>query len=100
MAEQDQTKRDAIDPAGSRELARALAAWLACVAFAVTFLVATMLAETSMFTAVVRGGIAAFACQQLGPWLLRPAVTVVIEAMARDRAVRVAATSEQEDGGE
>ncbi|MEM7199131.1 MAG: hypothetical protein AAF628_02630 [Planctomycetota bacterium] len=70
---------------GSRELTKATAAYLASVAFAITFLVSTLCGAAGL-TALTRGSIAAGAALLIGPVLARPAVSVILDAMARDRA--------------
>ena len=70
---------------GTEELTRAAAAYLACLVFVVAFLVAT-LAGAGGATAAVRGGLAALAAFVAGKVLLRPLLSTVLDAMARDRA--------------
>ncbi len=72
-------------PDASRELTRGATAYLACLAFAVTFLI-TVATRGSSGTAVIRGAIVAFATFMLAPLLLRTVITTVLDAMARDRA--------------
>lgn len=70
---------------GTEELTRATSAYVACLVFVVAFLVTTI-AGGSGFTATIRGGIAAAIAFFVARPLLRPALAVVIDAMARDRA--------------
>lgn len=70
---------------GTEELTRATSAYLACLVFVVAFLVTTI-AGGGGFTATIRGGIAAAIAFLLGRALLRPALSVVLDAMARDQA--------------
>ena len=79
---------------GSRELSRAIAAYAASLAFALSFLITTVCGGGGL-TAVVRGGAVAAAALVLVPWLARPALSTVFAAMARDRA---AAHRAPEDG--
>lgn len=76
----------------SGELTRVAKVYAACVVFALAFLVAT-LAGSSTTTALVRGSIAALCAYAALGLLLRPVVSVVLDAMARDR---VAASSGKE----
>ncbi len=70
---------------GSHDLARAASAYLACLMFVVAFLVTT-LAGGSGVTATIRGGIVALVTVVLARPLLHPALSAVLDAMARDRA--------------
>lgn len=70
---------------GSRELARGTSTYLACLAFILAFLVTTVTGGTGM-TAAIRGAIAAAGALVLGGWLMRPLITTVLDAMARDTA--------------
>jgi hypothetical protein len=95
LAEQTNSN-DPFDDAGSRELARATSAWLACLAFVIAFAIA-MWTGTRTTTAIVRGGIVALAVHWIGFWLFRPAVAAVLAAMARDRALQAATVEVEED---
>ena len=70
---------------GSRNLARAVTAYLTCLTFALAFLVTTATGGGGL-TAVLRGALAAAAMWFLGGLLMRPLVVTVFDAMARDRA--------------
>ena len=70
---------------GTVELSRQATAWLACFAFALTFLVAS-LAGASGLTALTRGVIVTAAVLVCGRTLVRPVVDTVLNAMARDQA--------------
>lgn len=69
------------------ELARATAAWVASLAFAITFLAAWALGA-SVLTGAVRGAVVAVATLVAANLLVRPVLSVVLNAMARDRAAR------------
>ncbi|MFO1076183.1 MAG: hypothetical protein U1E73_00490 [Planctomycetota bacterium] len=79
---------------GSQELVRIATAYLASIAFCVTFLVAT-LAGASGLTALLRGAIATAATAFAAPLLAAPVVNTVLEAMARDEARRKAAEAKK-----
>jgi hypothetical protein len=70
---------------GSRELVRRAAAYLVCVAFALTFLFST-LSGAQGHTALIRGVIVAAIAFAVSRILLKPLVDVVLSAMARDGA--------------
>ena len=72
-------------PDASRELTRGATAYLACLAFAVTFLI-TAATRGNSGTAVIRGAIVALATFMLAPLLLRTVMSTVLDAMARDQA--------------
>ena len=71
----------------SRELARSTSTYVACLAFTLAFLVTTASGGTGL-TAVFRGTIAAFATMIVGGLLLRPLMSTVLDAMARDAAAK------------
>ena len=73
---------------GTEELTRATSAYLACLVFVVAFLVTTV-AGGGGFTATMRGGLAAAIAFFLARPLLRPALSAVLDAMARDRAKKL-----------
>lgn len=81
---------------GSQQLVRLATAYLASVAFGVTFLVAT-LSGTDGLTALLRGAIAVFIACLAGPLLMPPVINTVLSAMARDEAERQAAQKPEED---
>lgn len=70
---------------GCRELARALTAYLACLAFVLAFFVA-LLTGGSVLTAVVRGAVVVAVTLFLGSALVRPLISTILDAMARDRS--------------
>ena len=70
---------------GSRELARGASTYLACLAFILAFLVTTVTGGTGL-TAVFRGAAAAVSALVLGGLLMRPLISTVLDAMARDTA--------------
>ena len=72
---------------GSRELTRGVAAYLACLAFALAFLVATATGGSGM-TATIRGAVVALLTMIVGKALLHPLMSTILDAMARDRAQR------------
>ena len=81
---------------GSRELTRIATAYVASLAFGVTFLVATWAGvegSTALLRSVTAGGIAL-----LGGWLLMaPLVDTVLTALARDEAKRRAQAAAEDD---
>ncbi len=81
---------------GSTELTRLATAYLASLAFGVTFLVATWVGA-ELGTALVRSTTAAAAALVLGWFLCAPVVDAVLTAMARDEARRRAAAPAEED---
>ena len=70
---------------GSRELTRAATAYLTCLSFALTFLVSVLTGAAGV-TPLVRGVIVAVAVWFVGGLLMRPLLSTVLDAMARDRA--------------
>ncbi len=84
---------------GSQELVKTATAYLASVAFGVTFLVAS-LSGVDGLTALIRSVIAVVVACVAGQVLIGPAVNAVLNAMARDEAERQAAAlkaREEED---
>ena len=81
---------------GSRELVRIATAYLASVAFGLTFLTATF-CGTDGLTAVFRSAIAVLAACVAGQLLIPPVVETVLAAMARDEAKRQAEQQAEED---
>lgn len=84
---------------GTSELTRQAAAYLACVGFALTYLL-TAVQGGAGWTAVTRGAVVALCALVLGRLLIGPALSSVLEAMARDQAQKElaerAAEKEQE----
>jgi hypothetical protein len=76
---------------GSVELVRATSAWLACIGFALAFLV-SVATGALLWTAALRGAAAAVATLIAGRWLLPPLFAVLLDALARDRAARAKET--------
>lgn len=72
---------------GSRHLARLLSTYLACLAFAVTFL-ATNLLGGGLGAALQRGVLAAAVALVVARLLAVAVLDLVFSAMARDRAAR------------
>lgn len=72
---------------GSRELTRGVTAYLACLLFALAFLVAIASGGSGM-TATIRGAAAAVVTLVVGKVLLLPLMSTILDAMARDRAQR------------
>ena len=66
-------------------MTRAVAAYLACVTFALAFLI-TSLTGGSILTALLRGVMVAAATWFAGQLLMRPMLSAILDAMARDRA--------------
>jgi hypothetical protein len=81
---------------GSRELTRIATAYVASLAFGVTFLVAT-LAGVEGSTALLRS-VTAAALALVGGWLLMaPLIDTVLTALARDEAKRRAQAATEDD---
>lgn len=81
---------------GSHELTRLATAYIASIAFGVTFLVASACGVdggTALLRSVVAAGVALVA----GFLLAAPVVDVIIAAAARDEAARQAAKRKEED---
>ena len=72
---------------GLGDLARSATAWLACLVFALGFLV-TVLAGGTALTGALRGGIAAAVTLAFGKLLVRPLLATILDAMARDTAAK------------
>ena len=70
---------------GSRELTRGITAYLASLAFVLAFFI-TLLSGGAGMTPVIRGTVAALATMFVGALLLRPMMSVILDAMARDQA--------------
>ena len=70
---------------GSRELARSAGAYLACVAFAISFLVATFTGG-SLATALMRSSLVAVVTLFVARLLMRMALSTILDAIARDQA--------------
>lgn len=87
------------EESGSQELVRIATAYLASIAFGVTFLVATLTGADGT-TALLRGVVATIAACVVGRLLFGPAVGVVLAAMARDEAARKAALEAGDDPAE
>ena len=84
------------DDIGSQELVRIATAYLASIAFAVTFLVASLTGVDGL-TALGRSVIAVIVACVAGRLLIAPAVNAVLNAMARDEAERQAALESEEE---
>ena len=69
---------------GSAHLAKSATTYAVCLAFAVTFLIATALGA-GLVTATIRGVVVAVLVRLVGPVLLRTVLSTVLDAMARDR---------------
>lgn len=80
---------------GSAELTRNAAMYAVCLAFAVTFLLASALGA-STWTALIRGLVVALLSRLLAPALIRPCVSAMLDAIARDRAQAAAAARARE----
>lgn len=81
---------------GSQELIRLATAYLASIAFGMTFLIATLVGVdggTALLRSVVAGG----AAMAIGWLLAAPVVDAVLTAMARDEAKRRAAPDRVEE---
>lgn len=84
------------EDSGSQELVRIATAYLASLAFGLTFLVAT-LSGVEGLTALGRSVIAMLGACVAGRLLIGPAINAVLNAMARDEAARQAALAEKEE---
>jgi Na+(H+)/acetate symporter ActP len=82
--------------AGSQELSRRAASYVASVAFALTFLIA-QLRGADATTALLRGLVALAIALVAGRLLCAPVVDVVLAAMARDEAKRKAAQPKEDE---
>lgn len=71
---------------GTRDLVRATTAYVACLTFALTYLLTTLLGGDGM-TAVIRATVVAIVTLALGSFLFRPVLSTIFDAMARDQAV-------------
>ena len=67
---------------GTRSLARSSAAYLACLAFALVYLLSAAYAGAHWTTALMRGGIAAIVVLLIGRLLLYPLVDTVLSAVS------------------
>lgn len=79
---------------GSQELTRLAAAYLTSIVFGASFLIAVgagVHGSTTLWCAVVAGGIALVAAHCLAP----PVIDVVLTALARDEAKRRAELAEE-----
>lgn len=81
---------------GTSELTRQAAAYLACIGFALTYLLTTAMGGAG-WTAAVRGGIVALCALVLGRLLIGPAISSVLAAMARDQAAQELAQKAEEE---
>lgn len=81
---------------GSLELTRIATAYLASIAFATTFLVATLTGVDGL-TALFRAAVAAGASLVAGWLLAAPVVDVILSAIARDEAKRAAEQAQEEE---
>jgi hypothetical protein len=72
---------------GLGDLSKAASAYLACLAFVVAFLVTTLAGGTGL-TAALRGALVAAVTLLLAPCLVRPFLTTIFDAIARDRIAR------------
>jgi hypothetical protein len=84
------------DGSGSKELARLATAYLASIAFGLTFVTATLSGADGL-TALLRGVVALLVACGAGPLLVPPIVDVVLAAMARDEAKRQAERQTEEE---
>lgn len=80
---------------GTNDLTAAAATYLACVAFALTYLL-TIAFGSDGFSALFRGGVVAIIALVLGRGLVGPAISCVLSAMARDQAAAAASDEERE----
>ena len=67
---------------GTRSLARSSAAYLACLAFAIVYLLSAAYASAHWTTALLRSGIAAIIVLIVGRVLLYPLVDTVLSAVS------------------
>jgi len=79
----------------SKELTRASSRYLVCLAFALTFLITTLFGGSPL-AAVIRGSVVAVLTYLTAPFLLQPVVSVVLDAMARDKSQEPAPQAEEE----
>ncbi len=76
--------------AGNAELTRASTHYCVCLAFALTFQVASICGASAL-TATLRGVVIAVIVRVIGPQFLRPVWSVILEAMARDQSAQTPA---------
>ncbi|MCA8957019.1 MAG: hypothetical protein KDC87_13155 [Planctomycetes bacterium] len=76
-------------------MTRVAAAYVACLAFAVSYLLTTWFGGSGL-TAVFRGGVVALVTLFLGRLVIGPAISAILDAMARDSAIRTAQSKEDE----
>ncbi len=81
--------------AGTNDLARAATAYVACITFAGTYLLTIVLGADGL-TAVIRGAVVAGATLLLGGFLLRPAISSILDAIAGHEATKQAAKAQAE----
>ena len=80
---------------GNSDLTRLASTYFACVAFAVTYLLATYFG-TSGLTAAIRGAVVAALAIVFGRLLVGPIITSLIEAMVKDRVASEAEHTEDD----
>jgi hypothetical protein len=78
---------------GSRELASSAAAYVACLTFALCYLLVTAHGGSGL-TAALRGALVAFATWWPGQLLLRPIASLLLDAIAKDKAARAKGDAE------
>lgn len=79
----------------SKELARRATSYLVALAFAITYLTAT-LADATPLDALLRGCIAAVATLFVGQILCQTVVGVLLDSLARERTQREAKQAEED----
>ncbi len=72
---------------GTNDLARAATAYVACMAFGLTYLLTVVIGSDGM-TAVVRATVVAVVTLVVGRLLFRPLIASVLDAMAQHEATR------------
>lgn len=80
---------------GKSDLARLAAAYLACLAFAITYLLTTVFGGGGL-TAAFRGGVVAAIALIAGRAVIGPVISSILDAMARDQAEK-SATAQEDD---
>ncbi len=76
--------------AGKNELSKSAGVYFAGIAFALTYLLTTVFGGNGM-TAVIRSTVVAGLTMIIGPFLMRPVINTILDAIARDRATKASA---------
>jgi hypothetical protein len=80
--------------AGTSDLTRVAAIYLACIAFAVAYLLTTAFGGGGL-TAAFRGGVVAGCALVVGRLVIGPVMSSIVDAMAQDAARRQADSTQE-----